>query len=756
MNLINKTIWFKMLAACVSMVVLFSCSMTDKLKRSKLTVGVSQPNQSNIKDTVSAILPKFITFTDKDGNERIVTEAVLDTVTGEHITTIDLEGITVVAKSKNVPERNGKIDVEFIVTVPELLINKRWALTLTPELIKGDTILKLNDLVLSGKKFKKQQLKDYQKYKEFLESIIPDTADFKENFVDMGGVKKFIDRKSIEQKKQQDKELKRELSRISFAKSTARQQQMLRQRENIIQQAKAYEKRNRSNTTDEVRDRYKKNRWSETGTPQMENQYFSQLEVSREKQTEPKQEIENVTSYVLNMQVTEPEVNKTVDKTNVIFKDWNSVGTDSSAYQQGKAVFSSTDSLKIIEQFILKDKLADNEKRKMHKEQKYKEIVRHPYNDDARIDSIVNAEGVFRYFYSQPVPADEHTKKMQLTLTGKVEAMDNSTFHLPMTDTITYYVSSMVQFLDRTPRFRRKIIERRAEANMTAYINFPQGKDLVDEQLGANAEEINKVYDMIKKLTWSSEFVIDSITMTASSSPEGSWVMNEKLAKKRAQALKRFFAVKLDDQKGVDTLLNVKWIAEDWTKLAGIVVDDNRIENRDGILEIIRQSYAPDVKEASIRNRYKKDYAYLKEEIYPKLRVVDFKFNLHRAGMVKDTIHTTEPDTDYAEAMKMLEDRKYRQALSVLADYNDFNTAICYMSLGYDEIAYKILKHEPESSDTEYLLAILASRLDKQQEAVRSYLRSVELDESKAWRGLLDPEINKLIKAYNLNKEEQL
>lgn len=102
--------------------------------------------------------------------------------------------------------------------------------------------------------------------------------------------------------------------------------------------------------------------------------------------------------------------------------------------------------------------------------------------------------------------------------------------------------------------------------------------------------------------------------------------------------------------------------------------------------------------------------------------------------------------------------RRYSDALQVLHEYNDYNTAICLISLGYDVAAYNILVNEADEADSgsanhEYLLAILASRLGKTEEAVSRYLRSVELDPAKRWRGTLDPEINKLIKAYGLHND---
>ena len=62
-----------------------------------------------------------------------------------------------------------------------------------------------------------------------------------------------------------------------------------------------------------------------------------------------------------------------------------------------------------------------------------------------------------------------------------------------------------------------------------------------------------------------------------------------------------------------------------------------------------------------------------------------------------------------------------------------------------------ILESLPESSNVCYLLSILYSRLKDDGKAVSSFMRSLELDGSKAYRGRLDPEINRLITTYNLN-----
>lgn len=545
------------------LLLLSSCRLTEKLESTPYRPLVNQPRKE------TAATQSFDIARVKDVESREVQVTTKDKKSGEDIVTVELSEITVVARTKTVPERFGIVNLDFIVTVPKHLIDKRWMITLSPTLEKSGEKIKLEDIVINGEIYRY-----YQERGEAMYGALAERYSF-------------------------------------FARDTTR-----------------------------IRD------------------YF--------------------------------------------FRKYNL-----------------------------------------------------QYNADARLDTIIPAASTFNYYYSQEVKTGE-SKKMDLYLNGSVFALDKSTYDLPQSDTITYFVSSMIQFVDNAPRFKRKVIERHAEANFSAHITFPVGRENIDDNLEDNATEIAKVQNIIKQLTWSSEFIIDSINMTAAASPEGKWWANELLAKRRAASLKSYFAKKMDDKEGVDTLFNAKWIAEDWKRVYDLIDKDNHLTSKSEILAIITDEGDPDVRELKIKKDYPVEYAYIKDSIYPSLRVVDFQFNLHRSGMTKDTIHTTEPDTLYDRGRELLKSRKYKEALEILIEYDDFNTAIAYMSLGYDTPAYNILRKEPESANSEYLLAVLASRLGKTEEAIKRYLHACELDISKAYRGALDPEINRLIKAYDLNKNLEL
>ena len=120
-----------------------------------------------------------------------MTEATKDSVTGEYITQMELSEITVMAKSKQVAERNGKINLDFIVTVPGELISNKWQVQLTPVAYKPADTLYLDRIFLSGADFAKMQKKGYMRYQAFMNSIIPDSL-YLQKLFDEKGYKKAL------------------------------------------------------------------------------------------------------------------------------------------------------------------------------------------------------------------------------------------------------------------------------------------------------------------------------------------------------------------------------------------------------------------------------------------------------------------------------------------------------------------------------------------------------------------------------------
>ena len=551
MKICNKILQIGLLSAALGS--LFGCSVAGRLQRQQATAGLAQLTRAERQERQQDSRLQVVKL-QRDSNTFFL--ALVDTLAdGERVMALQIEQVTVVAKMRSIPERNGRVVLDFIVTLPRQLLGKSRSVVITPILHKPDESVALEDLVIRGGRFSLLQERDYWQYETYVERFRPDT-------------------------------------------------------------------------------------------------------VGRE------------------------------------------------------AAFNR--------------------------------FVKFPYPEDVRLDSLVEGRSTVTYYYSQAVKTDETSKKMLITLQGQVLAVDDSAYRLPPSDTLSYVVSSMLSFVDTVPRYRIRIVDKYLTVEDRNYIQFFVGDTRVVDTLGDNRRQLDKITGLMRQIVEQQEFYVDTITLTAASSPEGAYAFNDRLSQGRAAALKRYLVRRYG--RSIDTMLTVRWVAEDWAELTNRIRTDREVVNRDAILELIVAEKNPDRREQAIRQRFPEEYAYIRSVIYPQLRAVNFRYSLRRKGMVKDTIHTTELDTAYARGVELLQKRKYAKALYILNDYNDRNTVVAHLSLDHNERAMELLATMPKDAVTEYLRAIACSRLGRKEEGRRHFLEACRLDERMEYRGNLDPEIAELLK----------
>ena len=554
MKICNKILQIGLLSAALGS--LFGCSVAGRLQRQQATARLAQLTRAERQERQERQQdprPQVVKL-QRDSNTFYL--APVDTLAdGERVMALQIEQVTVVAKMRSIPERNGRVVLDFIVTLPRQLLGKSRSVVITPILHKPDESVALEDLVIRGGRFSLLQERDYWQYETYVERFRPDT-------------------------------------------------------------------------------------------------------VGRE------------------------------------------------------AAFNR--------------------------------FVKFPYPEDVRLDSLVEGRSTVTYYYSQEVKTDETSKKMLVTLQGQVLAVDDSAYRLPPSDTLSYIVSSMLSFVDTLPRYCIKVIDKFVTVEDRNLIQFFVGDTRVVDTLGDNRRQLDKITGLMRQIVEQQEFWVDTITLTAASSPEGAYAFNERLSQGRAAALKRYLVRRYG--RSIDTMLTVRWVAEDWQGLTNRIRTDREIGNRDAILELIVEEKNPDRREQAIRQQFSKEYAYIRSVIYPQLRAVNFRYNLRRKGMVKDTIHTTELDTTYTRGVELLQKRKYAKALYILNDYNDRNTVVAHLSLDHNERAMELLATMPKDAVTEYLRAIACSRLGRKAEGREHFLEACRLDGRMEYRGNLDPEIAELLK----------
>ena len=372
-----------------------------------------------------------------------------------------------------------------------------------------------------------------------------------------------------------------------------------------------------------------------------------------------------------------------------------------------------------------------------------------------RLDTVMVKGEDYIYMYSQELHSSGLATRLKVWFESYIVNCGDDRYAMSSSDTVTFNIASFLQFMDKAPRYVRKTIYRKVTDKMTAQIQFKVGDSQVIDTLGNNSEELRKVRAKLKELADGNEFIVDSMQVASFASPEGAYSLNAELARKRGLSIKQYLG-SIDSYNVLPDYDRIKTStqAEDWKKLRELIKQSSYVVHAEQIMNIIDTQKDADLRETMIRTAYQMDYQFIRENLYPQLRTVEFTFHLARRNMVEDVMFTDEIDVRYAEAVELMQQRKYKEAMPKLLEYRDMNTALCYMSLGYNKTAITILDEQPLSADREYLKAILYAREGDIEKAVKFYMKSCEMDASKIMRGTLDPEIADIIKAYNLYADE--
>ena len=645
-----KRISYIFLAGALSLLIA-GCASQRKMK--SLQSGTVRPSltlareQDYIPDIRKDMVAQRDTFIVRDGDREVLIMKAVKDEDGEMVAHDVIDAAVVTARFRNVAERNGRVDIEFQVTVPQSMQDSRWQLRFRPQMYILEDTLDLDPVIITGAEYRKAQLRGYQQYERFLSTIVTDP----DEFVNWWLLELFIERN--------------------------------------------------------IPDLY-------------------------------------------------------------AFKTDSTYVSD----EQFASVYGVTEK-EAIEHYT--DDLARkaNSKRISRREKMYRKYVKVPIvSEGLRLDTVIqNGSGDFVYHYVQPIRTRPKLRKVDVVLSGDIYEEDRKIYDIPKSDPLTFYISSLSAFVDNREKYLTKVIERRVEENTACYIEFASGSFEVDETMGNNPSEIARIKDNLRTLMGSDTFIIDSIIVTSSASPEGTISFNDRLSRRRSEGISGYFSAwmnhhqdSLERESGfsVDEQGNVivekrreipmlgRSSGENWRMLDRLVERDTTLSQEQ------KESYCNlsthqdlDAREKAMQSQ--DYYRHLREKLYPHLRTVRFDFHLHRKGMVKDTVHTTVLDTAYMNGVQAIRDRDYERALTALRPYNDYNTAIAYLCMDYNASAMQILEGLDRTAQVNYMLAVLYSRRGEEQKAVECYIRSCSQDPSYIHRGNLDPEIAVLIRRYGLN-----
>lgn len=600
-----------------------SCSQyraLEKIRDGEVSLNLAIA-QEQVEDTVTeSVIIDSIRSSLTD--EPLIMKAIKDTETGEMVATDVIRASRVVAKFRNVAERAGYVTVSFDICVPSEMSSSEWQLKVFPFMaIQKDTVA-LEPVFITGEKYRGRQMRGYEKYQEFLSSIITDPNDF----LRMGQLDIFLQR--------------------HFPETYAM----------------------KSDT-------------SFIAEPMAENLFG----------------------------VTQRDA---------------------------------------FEHYRKDLKWRSNERRKGRVEEMYDKYVKDPIlSEGIRLDTVLlSSDGDFIYRYNHVFRSRPMLRKVNVSLEGKMYRDGECFMHLPFPEELTFYISSLSSLTDDRLRYVMHVRQRTVYENTKALIDFAHASSEVDTLLGDNASELARVRQCVEDVYARKEFILDSLVVVASCSPEGSYNLNSRLSADRSRAVKDYISdfVPAEWKDSLKTSV----MPENWDQLMRLVENDTVLSpevRKDIVVKARRMDGGPDVLEEKLS--LMPEYGYLRESLYPKLRSVSFDFHLHRADMVQDTVYTTDLDTVYMDGVQAIRDLDYRKAVTILRPYDDYNSALAFMCADYNHSAMDVLARLDDTDPRVcYLKAMVLSRLEQVDEAVKYFELALAYDPRLEYRANLDPEMYEIVK----------
>ncbi len=146
---------------------------------------------------------------------------------------------------------------------------------------------------------------------------------------------------------------------------------------------------------------------------------------------------------------------------------------------------------------------------------------------------------------------------------------------------------------------------------------FQLDKSNFVEGFSTNAEQLKRLDEIMADEN--ALVGVDSLVLVAAASIDGNEQSNGILAKNRAQAVKELLQKRYS--KIAPELLRTQSIAEDWTGLRALIVDDANFPHKAEVLKVVDNDREPDTKEWLLKTMKNKIvWNYLKVNILPKTR----------------------------------------------------------------------------------------------------------------------------------------
>lgn len=152
-------------------------------------------------------------------------------------------------------------------------------------------------------------------------------------------------------------------------------------------------------------------------------------------------------------------------------------------------------------------------------------------------------------------------------------------------------------------------------------VNFMVNSSKIDMTLDNNTRELLQLRTLLENVMNDPAIKVDSITLIASSSPEGPYDFNKKLTVARAEAVKDYLVQNLNVPKDKLNLIKTNDITENWAGLAALAAEA-KVPNLDRVMKALNTT---DLNAREKAMKSLPEYPFIRKNLLPQLRYVTYQ-----------------------------------------------------------------------------------------------------------------------------------
>lgn len=269
--------------------------------------------------------------------------------------------------------------------------------------------------------------------------------------------------------------------------------------------------------------------------------------------------------------------------------------------------------------------------RNLAKQEERQELLQHQVPDypDA-LREVMKREDI-QIQFNETIPFQLWMAKAKLVADVKLEACSKSV------ELYTQTLAPGVVYIPLAPgpvriKYVTKEIVKKEEGFARFY--YPVNGYIVDPALSNNQEQLDDMIRLVQKVKSDTLLHLNKIVITGICSPEGSYLYNENLSRRRAGFIREY----LVNHAGIPaSQIETKNIAEDWPGLRKLIYSSS-VPGMEKVLSILDGPYDDNQKEVLLMRS--PQYNYIKQNLFPLLRKVVYEIFY----TAKETVEEPQPE----------------------------------------------------------------------------------------------------------------